>query len=159
MRSRRSFLVAAGLLVDSMGVSARVLHAQALSITMAQMTLVTQSGRYLLKVEVADSQPKVILGLRFRHSIPPDGGMLFPTRLPSLISISTLGLMLSTDILFVATNGEVVEIHPWAPTNSEIPIQSLLPVIAALQLSGGSVARFGIRLRDRILSPRFGQTA
>lgn len=141
------------------GAPARMASAQALSLTKTQVTLVTRSGRYLLNLEVADSKPKADLGLRFRHSIPPDGGMLFLSYGPMIMSISTLGLTLQTDVLFIAKDGRIVEVHPWVPPNSDIAILSLSPVAAALQMAGGSVTRFGIGFGDRILSPRFGQSA
>ena len=60
---------------------------------------------------------------------------------PGRISVSTEGVALPLDLLFVAHDGTITEVRPWIPTNSGTPIVSARPVSAALQLAGGTTVR------------------
>jgi uncharacterized membrane protein (UPF0127 family) len=156
--SRRAML-ALTVGVACAALSTRESAAQAVIFDTAQLTLVTHSGRYDFVVKVADSPVKSQLGLRYQNNVPPDGGMLFPANLgsPGVLKIATLGLMLTTDILFVSDDGRIVELHPWVKPNSA-DVVSMMPVAAALQLAGGTISRLGITFGDRVLSSMFHQT-
>lgn len=158
MISRREFGIRMGLVVGGIGIAAGEVRAQTIVFNQMQLTLVTRSGSHLFTVDVADTQQKIAMGLRFRHSIPPDGGMIYVLSMLVPAIISTQGLALSTDILFVTQTGRIIEIYPWVLPNSDTPIQARSPVPAVLQLAGGTVARLGISLGDRVLNPMFGQT-
>jgi uncharacterized protein len=137
----------------------RLAAAQAVVFSTTQLTLVTHSGRYDFLVKVADSPILTEMGLRYQNTVPPDGGMIFPTNVesPGIIKIVTQGLMLTTDIVFISHDGRVVELHRWVPPNSADVI-STMPVAAALQLAGGTINRIGMRFGDRVLSGMFHQT-
>jgi uncharacterized membrane protein (UPF0127 family) len=133
--------------------------AQAVMFDTMPLTLVTHSGRYDFSVKVADSPTKTQIGLRYQNSVPPDGGMIFPTNVGNVgtVKVVTQGLMLTTDILFISDDGRVVELHPWVQPNSD-DVVSTMPVAAALQLAGGTIRRIGITFGDRVLSSMFHQT-
>ena len=98
------------------------------------------------------------LGLRYRHDIDPDGGLLIVQSLaaPALIQISTDGQSLPVDLLFVASDGTVMEVHSWIPTDSSTPITPTRPVAAALELAGGTIIRYGILPGDHVVGGGLG---
>jgi uncharacterized protein len=155
--SRRAMLGLTGGAVCA-ALSRRPAAAQVIFDT-TRVTLVTRSGRYEFVLKVADSTIKVQLGLRYQDSVPPDGGMMFVGSVsnPGAFKVVTQGLMLTTDILFISRDGRVVELHPWVRPNSA-DVVSTLPVVAALQLAGGTISRIGIAFGDRVLSGMFHQS-
>jgi len=134
--------------------------AQGVTFDQAPITLVTESGRYDFVVDVADNAARAALGLRYRHEVEPDGGLLIvQSRLaPVPMEISTAGLSLRIDVLFIASDGTIKEVFPWVPADSAAPILSASPVAAALELAGGTVTRLGILPGDRVLGGGLGDS-
>ena len=122
------------------------------------MTLYTGSGRHEFTVDVAENATQVNLGLRYRHSIDPDGGLLIVQSIgaPVTMQLSNEGMSLPMDLLFLASDGTVREVHPWVPPDSSDPIVSTAPVAAALELKGGTITRYGILPGDRIIGGGLG---
>lgn len=151
-----SLLLAACLLA---GLGARSGACQGITFNQAALTLFTENGRHDFLVDVADNTSRTQLGLRYRHSVDPDGGLLILQSLaaPSQLQVTTEGLSLPIDLLFVTSDGTVREVHPWVPTNSSDPIISNSPVAAALELAGGSITRYGILPGDRVVGGGLGQ--
>jgi uncharacterized membrane protein (UPF0127 family) len=135
-----------------------VAGAQGVTFDQAALTLFTQSGRHALKVDVAGNKSQVNLGLKYRHAIDPDGGLLIiqSSAVPSTLQVSTDGVWLPIDLLFLASDGTVREAHPWLPTNDPNWVVSTGPVAAALELPGGSIARYGIVAGDRVTGGGLG---
>jgi uncharacterized membrane protein (UPF0127 family) len=124
---RRPALLLACLLATGLG--ARPAACQGITFNQAPLTLVTENGSYQFTVDVADNTSRIDLGLRYRHSVDPDGGLLILQSLaaPSQVQVTTEGLSLPIDLLFVASDGTVREVHPWVPTDSSEPISPTLP--------------------------------
>ena len=120
--------------------------AQGITFRNANLTLVSQTGRHEFIVDVADNASLAARGLRYRHDIPSDNGFLIlqSQAAPSPITVSTDGQALPVDLLFIASNGTVMEVHTCIPTDSSTPITSTSPVGAALELACGTVTRYGI---------------
>ena len=145
MIARRAVLIGAALLVG------RRAMAQAVIFQTTSITIVARSGRYPFLLQVADTQKKVELGLRFQNSIPPDGGMLFSAgSRPVIMTIITQGLMLTTDIAFIGPAGSVVELHRNVRPNGPDVVSTML-VSAAIQLHSGTIDRIGMSFGDRII--------
>jgi uncharacterized membrane protein (UPF0127 family) len=155
-RRLRSLLVAS--LLVALGSPAAV--SQGITFVQAPLTLITESGRHDFNVDVAQYSSQSDLGLRYRHSVAPDGGLLIllSAAAPSQIEVSTEGVSLPLDLLFIASDGTVREVHPWIPTDSSTPIQSNGPVAAALELAGGTITRYGILPGDRVLGMGLGES-
>ena len=131
---------------------------QGMTFPQTPLTLITQSGRHQFLVDVASNAAEADFGLRYRSSIKPDGGLLIlqSRAAPEPISITTDGESLPMDLLFVASDGTVMEVHPWIPTDSATPIVSNSPVGAALELAGGTVTQFGILPGDKVIGGGLG---
>ena len=155
---RPALLLAAFLLATGLGV--RAAACQGITFNQAPLTLFTPNGRYQFTVDVADNTSRTELGLRYRHSIDPDGGLLILQSLaaPSQVQVTTEGRSLPIDLLFVTSDGTVREVHPWIPTDSSEPIISNSPVAAALELAGGTITRYGILPGDKVIGAGLGQS-
>jgi len=153
---RRKFLLAAGL-VAAVG-AARKADAQGITFQQADLTITSRTGSHRFTVDVATNESQVRLGLRHRREVPPDGGLLIlqSARAPGRISVSTEGVALPLDLLFIAHNGTIMEVRPWIPTNSATPIVSRTPVSAALQLAGGTTVRYRILAGDKVVGAGLG---
>ena len=150
--------LAAFLLATGLGV--RAAACQGITFNQAPLTLFTPNGRYQFTVDVADNTSRTELGLRYRHSIDPDGGLLILQSLaaPSQVQVTTDGRSLPIDLLFVTSDGTVREVHPWIPTDLSEPIISNSPVAAALELAGGTITRYGILPGDKVIGAGLGQS-
>ncbi|HEX2752795.1 MAG TPA: DUF192 domain-containing protein, partial [Alphaproteobacteria bacterium] len=60
------------------------------------------------------------------------------------------------DMLFVGTDGSIVNIHHNATPLSLTGIPSQMPVTAVIELNGGRAEEAGIKIGDRVLHPYFG---
>src|SRR5215475_6072992 len=128
-------------------------YAQGITFQSADITLVTETGSYDFTVYVANNNASQSdRGLRNLHEIPPNGGLLVlqSQAAPTPISVSTAGQALPVDLLFIASNGMVMEVHYCIPTDSDTPITSTSPVAAALELPCGSVTRYRILAGDTV---------
>jgi uncharacterized membrane protein (UPF0127 family) len=153
MKSRRAFIAFA----VAAAVGPRVAQAQYVTFQTDQFTVVTRSGPHDFQLKIANSRIKTAMGLRYQHSIPLDGGMLFSgsTASPTVMSVSTEGVGLNTDVVFVSLNGRIVDLYPWVQPNSPVGVTSRSPVVAALQLAGGTIMRIGAILGDKVVHPMF----
>jgi uncharacterized membrane protein (UPF0127 family) len=133
--------------------------AQGITFQTADITLATRTGSYDFTVFVANnSESQTARGLRNLHEIPPNGGLLIlqSQAAPGLISVSTAGQALPVDLLFIASNGIVMEVHYCIPTDSDTPITSTSPVAAALEIACGSVTRYRILAGDTVTGGGIG---
>jgi uncharacterized protein len=142
------------------GLGARTAACQGITFDQASLTLFTANGRHDFIVDVADNSSRAELGLRYRHSVDPDGGLLILQSLaaPSQVQVTTEGLSLPIDLLFVTSDGTIREVHPWVPTDSSTPIVSNSPVAGALELAGGTITRYGILPGDHVVGGGLGQS-
>jgi uncharacterized membrane protein (UPF0127 family) len=96
--------------------------AQGITFQTTNLTLVTRTERYDFTVNVANNNTsQTDRGLRYLHEIPPDGGLLLlqSQAAPGPISVSTAGQALPVDLLFIAADGTVMEVHYCIPTDSD----------------------------------------
>jgi hypothetical protein len=57
------------------------------------------------------------------------------------------------DMLFIGAEGTIVKIRERAVPYSEEVINSEKPVVAVLEVNGGTASRYGIRPGDRVMLP------
>src|SRR6266852_2028337 len=147
----RHFVIAAAFVAISLTGIRHEAASQGMTFATTPLTLITQSGRHEFVVDVATNDSQAAFGLHYRSDIAPDGGLLIlqSLRAPVPISITTAGISLSLDLLFIASDGTVMEVHPSIPTDSATPIVSNSPVGAALELAGGTITRYGILPGDK----------
>jgi uncharacterized protein len=121
-------------------------------------TVVVQAGGrpVAFRVEVARTPEEQERGLMYRSQLDTDAGMLFVFGAPSIQRFWMKNTLIPLDMLFIAADGRVADIHERAVPLSEATIYSKVPVRAVLELNGGTVSRLGIHLGDVVHFPIFG---
>jgi uncharacterized protein len=120
------------------------------------LTIVSQAGqRHSFQVEVVRNDADRAQGLMFRRSIPPDRGMLFDFGRVEPVAMWMQNTYLPLDMLFIRPDGSIARIAANAEPLSTRTIPSGEPVLAVLELNGGTAARLGIKAGDRVDHPLF----
>lgn len=120
------------------------------------LTVETASGgKFRFHVELALSVPQQMQGLMFRDQMAADAGMLFLYDRPHPASFWMKNTLIPLDMLFIGSDGRIVNIHERAVPGSLDGINSAGPVKGILEINGGMSARLGIRPGDRVVYPAF----
>lgn len=154
MSAFRSLLFVLALAAAALGPGTA--GAQLASFQKSTLTIDTESGAHRFIVELALSPEQQEQGLMFRRSLAANAGMLFDfgdTRPATFWMKNTL---IPLDMLFIAADGHIADIHERAVPLSEATIESKVPVRAVLELNGGTVSRLRIHLGDVVHHAIFG---
>lgn len=115
-----------------------------------ELAIVTAHGRHIFRVEIADDPDERMQGLMFRKSLAPDAGMLFLSGRTEMQSFWMKNTEIPLDLLFIAKNGRIADLHERSVPFSLQPIASKVPVWAVLEVVGGTVAKLGVKPGDRV---------
>ena len=125
--------------------------------TQAQATLPTQelaivsaNGRHVFTVEVATTPRQQQVGEMFRTAVAPTGGMLFPWGQPQQSEMWMRNTLVPLDIVFIGPDKRIQAITENAVPQSLAHISSHGPVVATLELAGGTTAKLGIVVGDKV---------
>ena len=121
----------------------------------ATLEIRTRTGSHRFTVEVARTARQHATGLMFRRRMDPGSGMLFLYRTSQPVTMWMKNTFIPLDMLFVAADGRIVRIAQRTVPHSIQTVPSGGPVIAVLELNGGTAERLGIRTGDRIVHPAF----
>jgi uncharacterized protein len=102
------------------------------------------------RVELARTPEQQAKGLMFRTSMGPDEGMLFPFDPPRGASFWMRNTVIPLDLIFVGTDGRVLNIAANAIPYDETPLTSHGTAKAVLELNGGRAAELGIVAGDKV---------
>jgi uncharacterized membrane protein (UPF0127 family) len=109
------------------------------------------------EVEIALTPDQRSLGLMFRDALDPMSGMLFIYPGPQEVNMWMHSTRIPLDMLFIGSDGAIVKIKERAVPYSNEVINSGEPVVAVLELNGGTASRYGIRPGDRVQLPEISQ--
>jgi hypothetical protein len=122
-----------------------------------RLVILTRDGaRHEFRVEMALTPEQQTVGLMFRPTVAPDGGMLFDWGSPRESSMWMRNTISPLDMLFIAADGRVHRVAERTVPYSLATIDSRGPVRATLELAAGTAERLGIRVGDRVLQRIFG---
>ncbi|WP_297295121.1 DUF192 domain-containing protein [uncultured Methylovirgula sp.] len=114
------------------------------------LAIETSSGSHPFNVDVMRSQPDLEKGLMFRKSIPADYGMLFDFQREQNIMMWMKNTFIPLDMIFMDKTGKVVGIIANAEPMSEKILSVGVPTDAVLEVRGGTAARIGLKVGDRV---------
>ena len=115
------------------------------------LTVETAAGiRHEFQVEIADSEPERNQGLMYRQELAPDHGMLFVFPRTTRIAMWMKNTPLPLDMLFIAEDGRVVDLHERAVPFSLETIAAGRRARYVLEVNGGTVDRLGLAVGDRV---------
>lgn len=122
-----------------------------------KLVIVTRDGaRHEFEVEMALTPDQQTVGLMFRPSVPPDGGMLFDWRRPVESTMWMRNTIAPLDMLFINQDGTIRRVVEDTVPESLAIIESRGPVRATLELAAGTAKRLRIRAGDKVAQRIFG---
>lgn len=125
-----------------------------------RLVIVTRDGkRHDLNVEMALTPDQQTVGLMFRSSVPPDGGMLFDWGTVHDSQMWMRNTIVPLDMVFINPDGTIRSIVENTVPESLAIIDSHGPVRATLELAGGATARLNIRVGDKVQQRIFGNAS
>ena len=120
--------------------------------------VVDLGGRtHAFRVWVAATEPRRQQGLMWVRELKRNHGMLFVFDRPQLVSFWMKNTFIPLDMLFIAPDGRVIRIAANTTPQSLAPVASLGVVKGVLELAGGTAARLGLAVGDRVRHPAFTQ--
>ena len=125
----------------------------------SELTILSSTGPHRFTVEVAETPEQMEQGLMFRRNMAANAGMLFDYKEPTVATMWMRNTLIPLDMLFVDAQGRIVNIHERAVPQSLDVIAAASPVLAVIELNGGTAARLGIAPGDRVRHPIFGNTS
>jgi uncharacterized protein len=127
--------------------------------TFEKSELVIESGGQAHKfvIEMARTPEQQQQGLMFRNKMEPNAGMLFVYKSAQPIAMWMYQTNIPLDMLFIAADGRIVNIHERAVPHSTTTIESAGPCVAVLELNGGTAARLKLKAGDRVKHPEIGK--
>ena len=120
------------------------------------LTVATRNARHAFAVEIARTPAEMERGLMFRDRLPPDRGMLFLYEEERPVSFWMKNTLIPLDLIFADSSGRILQIAERAVPLSTALISSEKPVRAVLEVNGGTAARLGIAVGDRLIHPALG---
>jgi len=116
-----------------------------------KLTIVTRDGaRHDFTVEMATTPDQQEVGLMFRPSVAPDGGMLFVWTRPIESQMWMKNTIAPLDMVFINEDGTIRSIIENTVPQSLAVLDSHGPVKATLELAAGTTARLGIVVGDKV---------
>lgn len=120
------------------------------------LSITTSDGKtHEFQVEIARTPREQAQGLMHRDSLAADAGMLFVHAREERQSMWMKNTLIPLDMLFIRRDGRISRLHERAVPGSLKSISSRGRVLAVLELRGGTVARLGIKIGDRVTHAAF----
>lgn len=143
-----------GLLTVLLAVAVLALNALAFAPAFAASfetaTIQTRKGPVVFKVEIAVTGEERERGLMYRTELAPDAGMLFDFDVPQPVYMWMKNTYIPLDMLFIRADGRVARIVENTTPLSTETISSGEPVLAVLELAGGTAKARGLAVGDKV---------
>jgi uncharacterized membrane protein (UPF0127 family) len=124
-----------------------------------RLVITTREGvQHQFNVEMALTPDQQTVGLMFRPSVLPDGGMLFDWGTPHNSQMWMRNTTTPLDMVFINADGTIRSIAENTVPESLAIIDSRGPVRATLELAAGTTARLNIRVGDKVQQRIFGNS-
>lgn len=120
------------------------------------LTIVSGETEHAFLVEIAETQQEIATGMMHRPEMAADVGMLFVLGEPRMPSFFMRNTLVSLDLLFVSTSGEIMAIAHNAVPLSERNISPGVNVSYVLEIKGGQADILGIKPGDTLKHQRLG---
>ncbi len=114
-------------------------------------TIVTQDGAaHKFSIEIMDNDTTRAKGMMFRQELAPDAGMLFDFHEEKQVAFWMRNTFIPLDMIFIAADGTIKNIHVNAKPQDPTTIPSDGPVRFVLEINGGRSVELGIAKGDRL---------
>ncbi len=119
------------------------------------LEIASGSGVHLFSVELATNDEERERGLMFRKSLPEGQGMLFDFVTEQNVTMWMKNTFIPLDMIFIRRDGRIARIAENTEPMSTRIIPSGEPVLAVLEVAGGTARKLGIKVGDRVAHPMF----
>lgn len=119
-------------------------------LTVIPLTVTSGETVHSFRVELADSAEAQAQGLMFRTELGDDEGMIFPSDPPDVRSFWMKNTPLPLDIIFIGTDGRILNIYPMTTPYSLDSLYSAGLTSGVLELRGGRAEELGIKKGDLV---------
>jgi uncharacterized membrane protein (UPF0127 family) len=117
----------------------------------SRVDLVRGNGTVMrIDVEIADSPDERAQGLMNRNSLSKEAGMLFIFDNDEPRYFWMKDTLIPLDMIFIASNLTIIDIHENATPLSEVAIASSGPCKYVLEVNGGLCSAYDIDIGDRV---------
>ncbi|MGB7408257.1 MAG: DUF192 domain-containing protein [Pontixanthobacter sp.] len=120
------------------------------SLDVVPLTVTSGDRVHRFDVEVARTAEEQAKGLMFRGQLGPNEGMIFPRNPPDVASFWMKNTPLPLDIIFVGTDGRILNIAANTVPYSTDPVAAAGMTGLVLELIGGRAAELGIAQGDTV---------
>ena len=122
-----------------------------------KLVIIMRDGaRHEFNVEMALTPQQQTVGLMFRPTVAPDGGMLFDWVTPHSSQMWMRNTISPLDMVFINADGTIRSIVENTVPESLAVIDSRGPVRATLELAAGTTAKLNILVGDKVEQRIFG---
>ncbi|MCF6303461.1 MAG: DUF192 domain-containing protein [Devosiaceae bacterium] len=118
-----------------------------------KLVLHTKSGNVSISVDIVDTNESRAKGLMFVQSMAPDKGMLFDFKETRVVSFWMRNTFIPLDMVFIAADGEILNIHANARPHDQTGISSQVPVRFVLEINAGRAEAIGLAVGDKVSHP------
>lgn len=115
-----------------------------------ELAVLSGTTRHSFRVELAETAEAQRQGLMFRTELSENEGMLFPSDVPEVRSFWMKNTPLSLDIIFIGTDGRILNIAADTVPYSLESVRSDGIASAVLELRGGRAAELGLKPGDAV---------
>jgi hypothetical protein len=115
-----------------------------------KLVIETAAGAKTFSVEVMRNDEDRARGLMFRRYLPADRGMLFDFESEQPAAMWMKNTLIPLDMVFIRKNGTIARIAENTEPESTRTISSGEPILAVLELNGGTSSKLGIKAGDRV---------
>ena len=112
--------------------------------------MISDGERHEFRVEVARTREEQARGLMFRTELGAKEGMVFPRNPPDIASFWMKNTPLPLDIIFVGTDGRIMNIAAKTVPYSLDSVAAVGMTGAVLEIPGGRAAELGIEPGDKV---------
>ncbi len=119
------------------------------------LEIASASGVHSFAVEIADNDADRAKGLMYRKELPEGRGMLFDFHREQDVSFWMQNTYIPLDMIFIRGDGRIVRIAENTEPLSTRLIPSGGPVLAVLEVIGGTARKLGIKPGDQVSHPIF----
>jgi len=149
--SRRIFIS----VLTFLGISSFAFSQGLLTFEKSKLKIITSRGENIFDVELAVTERQQSQGLMFRRSMAANAGMLFDYGALKQIQMWMKNTYIPLDMIFIDSNGKVINIVERTIPESLIIISSRGRARAVLELNSGTASRLGIKEGDRVVHSIF----
>lgn len=122
-----------------------------------RVTIVSRDGKsHVFHIELALTPQQHAQGLMGRTSMDKNAGMLFLFPVEEERSFWMKNTLIPLDMLFIREDGTISKAHDSAQPHDLTSVKSDGPVLAVLELNGGTAKKLGIVAGDVARHPFFG---